>query len=90
MVEESISQESKLENVDETRNYLIEEIYRNELMSKKHNNALHNSTLYWRLSYLGSTVTGYISISAFASLVDIPIRVTSSAIGLNLSNNCRN
>ena len=35
MVEENISQEFRLKNVDETRNYLIQEINRNKLMSKK-------------------------------------------------------
>ena len=34
------------------------------------------------LLILSSTVTGCISISAFASLVGIPIGITSSAIGL--------
>ena len=34
--EENKSQEFRLKNIDETRNYLIEEINRNELMSKKH------------------------------------------------------
>ena len=34
MSEESIIQEIKLKSIDETRNYLIEEINRNELMSK--------------------------------------------------------
>ena len=36
MAEENISQEFGLKNIDGTRNYLIEEINRNELMSKKH------------------------------------------------------
>ena len=36
MAEENIGQEFRLKNIDETRNYLIEEINRNELMSKKH------------------------------------------------------
>ena len=36
MPEENISQESRLKNIDETRNYLIEEINQTELMSKKH------------------------------------------------------
>ena len=36
MVEENISQEFRLKNVDETRNYFLEEIKQNELMSKKH------------------------------------------------------
>ena len=29
-----------------------------------------------------STITGYVSLSAFASLVGIPIGITSSAVGL--------
>ena len=36
MCEENISKESNLKNIDETRNYLIEEINQNELMSKKY------------------------------------------------------
>ena len=36
MVEESISQEFRLKNIDETRNYFLEEIEQNELMSRKH------------------------------------------------------
>ena len=35
MSEENISQENRLKNIDETRNYLIEEINRHDLMSKK-------------------------------------------------------
>ena len=38
MVEENISQEFRLKNTKETRNYVIEEINQNELMSKKHKN----------------------------------------------------
>ena len=36
MSEENISQEFRLKNLDETRNYLIEEINQNELMREKH------------------------------------------------------
>ena len=36
MGEENICQEFRLKNIDETKNYLIEEINRNEFMSKKH------------------------------------------------------
>ena len=35
MAKEKTSQEFRLKNIDETRNYLIKEINRNELMSKK-------------------------------------------------------
>ena len=36
MPEENMNQEFRLKKIDEIRNYLIEEINRNELMSKKH------------------------------------------------------
>ena len=36
MSKEDISQEFRLKNVDETRNFLIEEINQNELMRKKY------------------------------------------------------
>ena len=36
MAEENIGQEFRLKNIDKTRNYLIEEINRNELVSKTH------------------------------------------------------
>ena len=36
MVEENKSKKFRLKDIDETRNYLIEEINRNKLMSKKH------------------------------------------------------
>ena len=35
-----------------------------------------------RLLFLVSTVSGYVSISAFSSLVGIPVGITSSANGL--------
>ena len=35
MSKENITSEFRLENIDETRNYFIEEINHNELMSKK-------------------------------------------------------
>ena len=36
MVEEIISQEFRVKNIDETRNYFVEEIKQNELMCNKH------------------------------------------------------
>ena len=36
MKEENISQEFRLKNTDETRNYFLEEIEQSELISKKH------------------------------------------------------
>ena len=36
MTEENIGQKLRLKNMDETRNYFIEAVNQNELMSKKH------------------------------------------------------
>ena len=38
MSQENISQEFRLKNIDETRNYFIKEINQNALMSKKQKN----------------------------------------------------
>ena len=84
MVEENISQEFRLKNIDETRNYLIEEINRNELMSKKHKKVCTTLNYIEHFLILASTITRCISISAFASLLGIPIGNMSSAIGLKI------
>ena len=84
MAEENISQEFRLKNLNETRNYLIEEINQNQLISKKHKKVCATLNYIKHFLILGSTVTGSVSISAFASLVGIPIGITSSAIGLKI------
>ena len=38
MTEENMNQEFRLKKIDETRNYLIEEINRNKLVCKEHKN----------------------------------------------------
>ena len=84
MSEESMSQEFRLKNIDEVRNYFIEVIKQNELMSKKYKKACRFLNYIEHLIILISTVSGYVSISAFASLVGIPIGNTISAIGLKI------
>ena len=73
-----------MKNIDETRNYLIEEINRNELMNKKHKKDCANLNYVEHFPSLGSTITGCISISVLASLVGIPIGITSSAMELKI------
>ena len=68
MVEEHISQELRLKNIDETRNYFLSKT----LIYVKH------------FLILDSAITGCISISAFASLLGIPVGITSFAIGLKI------
>ena len=50
----------------------------------KSTKGLYNCKFYWTLSYLASTITGCISISALASSLGIPIGITSSAMGLKI------
>ena len=45
---------------------------------------MHNPNYIEHFLILASTITGCISISAFASLIGIPIGITSSAIGLKI------
>ena len=84
MAEENISQEFRRENIDETTNYLIDKIMRNELISKKHKKVCTTLNYIEQVLILGCTITGYISISAFGSLFGISIGITSSATGLKI------
>ena len=90
MAEENISQEFRSKNLDETRNYLTEEINWNALMSKKQKKVCTTLNYIELFLILGSTITECFSISSFASLVGIPIGITSSAIELKICNNSNN
>ena len=46
MSKESISQEFRLKNIDETRNFLTEETNQNELMNKKYKKVIE----FWNIS----------------------------------------
>ena len=80
----NIRQEFKFKNIDETRNYFVEEIEQNELVSKKNKKFCTTLNYIEHFLILASAVPGCISISAFASLVSIPVGITSSAIGLKI------
>ena len=84
MAKENISQEFRLKIIDETRNYFIEEIELNELMSKKHKEVCTALNFFEHFLILSPTITGCVSNSAFASSVGIPIEITSSAFGLKI------
>ena len=51
-------------------------------MSKKHKKFCMTLNYIEYLLILASVVTGCVSISAFSSLVGVPIGITSSAVGL--------
>ena len=54
------------------------------MISKKHKKVCTTVNYIQHFLILGCTITGCVSISAFASLVGIPIGITSSAIGLKI------
>ena len=73
-----------MKDIDEKRNYLLEEIKQNEFMSRKHKK-VHATIDYIRhFLNLASTITGCISIYPFTSLTGFPKDITSSAIGLKI------
>ena len=53
-------------------------------MKKKHKKVCATLNYIVHFLILASTITGCVSISAFSSLVGIPIGISSSAIGLNI------
>ena len=75
-----MTQEFRLKNIDETRNYFLNETEQNELMSKKHKKVCITLNYIEHFLILASTITGCISISTFASLFSILIGITSSVI----------
>ena len=81
MDEKYISQEFRLENTEEIKNYFIEEINKYELMSEKHKEVSTTLNCNEHFLILISVITGCVSVTAFASLVGIPIGITSTAVG---------
>ena len=67
------------------RNYLIEETNQNELTSKKHKMICTTLNYIEHFLVVASTITGYVSISAFASLIGITMQTESSAIKINIA-----
>ena len=64
------------------KNYLFKEISQNKLMSEQQ--SLQSFGLIDHLPIVISTITGCVSISAFVSLVGIPIGITNSVIRLTI------
>ena len=61
----------RLTKIDETRNYLLEEIKHNDLISEKHNNVCRALNYFEYFFVFISAVSSCASISAFTSLVDV-------------------
>ena len=77
------SLEFRLRKIDETRNYLLGEIKHNDLMNEKYKKTCKYLNYVENLLNLVSANTGCVSISAYASLVDINVAVTSYSVEIN-------
>ena len=69
MFEEKVSQEFRLKNIDELRNYLIKEISQNQILKEKYGELYRVLKYIEHLLISTSTVSECMSISAFAFLV---------------------
>ena len=73
-----------MKNIDKTRDYFLEEIDQDELMSRKHKKVCTTLNYIEHFFILAFEITGCISISVFVSLLGIPIGITSSAIRVKI------
>ena len=83
MVEEAIL-DVGLRKIDETRNYLLDEIKHNSLMREKYKKTCKYLNYVENLLLLSLTITACVSTSAFASIVCVPLFFTSSSIGIKI------
>ena len=74
----------RLKYIDETRILFFEKTKQNELMSKKHKKIYGALNYIKHILILVPTVTGYVPIYVFASLVGIRVGIMSSAVRLKI------
>ena len=84
MAEENISQEFRLKNMEEAKNYFIKEIDQNKLISNKHKKFYITLDYAEQFLNVAPAVTECISVSTFALLLGIPIESKSSALRLKI------
>ena len=78
------SRKFRFKKLDETRNYLLDEINHNDLISEKYKKIFKYLNCIEHLLILVSAVAVYVSISAFSSLFCVPVGVMRSAAGMTL------
>ena len=84
MAEENLSQEFRWKIINKSRNRFLAETKQGELMSKKHKKVPTALNYTDDFLILASIITGYISVSFFASFIEIPIKITIPAIELKI------
>ena len=70
----------RLKKTDETRNYILDEIRHNDVITENCKKKCKYINYVEHLLILASTITGCVSFSAFASLVCVPVCITRSAV----------
>ena len=83
MAKQNVNIDFRLKKIDETRNYRLEEIKQNDLMSQKHKKVSGALNCFELFLVFVSAISRCVSISAFASLVGVPIGIASYSVGLN-------
>ena len=78
MSEENTSQESRLKNIDQTRNYLVEKVNRNNLVSEKQKNVC--TTLNYFLQVIVSKISTGILFYQIVLLRDEEISVINELL----------
>ena len=81
---EEASREFRLKKQMKQKNYLLDEIKRNDLMSEKYKKTRKYLSYVEHLLSLVSKITGCVSISPFASLVSVPAGIASSAVEIKI------
>ena len=72
--------EFRLKEINKIRNYLIEDVKLNKLINKNQKKACKILNYTEHLLILASTLSGCVSIFSVASLIGIPVGISSSAI----------
>ena len=83
-IAEEANLQKKLRKTDETRSYILDELKHNDLMSEKYKKTYKYQNYVEHLFIIASAITGCVSISAFASIVCVPVEITSSTIGIKI------
>ena len=81
MAKWNINLNFRVKKIDETRNYLLKEIKHDDLMNEKHEVFRTLNDCEHFLVFV-SVVIGCVLISAYTSLVGVPVDTASSAVGL--------
>ena len=82
---QTVSIDIKLKKTNETRNYLSKEIkHNNDLMSKKYKKVCKVFSYFENFLVFVSAVSGWISVSPFASSIDVAVGIANFEVGIKI------